>query len=335
MRRTHLASFAAAGVAALSAASPAFAHCWAGSRFLPATLAIDDPCVMDELALPTVSWTKTNDQPPARKLDISGEFSKRITENFGVSVGSAFTRFSFQDGRRGVTGWQNLETTFKYQFLTAPEAEFIASAGLAVEWGNTGNASVGAEKFTVLTPTVWFGKGFGDLPNELGLLRPLAVTGQFGYQIPTWARTVSVTATINDDGGVDFGTDIDRHPRVLVYGATLQYSLPYLNANVVDLGLPSFVNQLVPLVEARFATPIANLPVPSTFADPRRTTGTVNPGVVFVDKMFQIAAEAVIPINRTSGRGVGWVVQLHFYLDDMFPTTIGRPLIDLASEVRQ
>jgi hypothetical protein len=29
--------------------SNAFAHCFVGARFLPATLAIDDPCVADEL----------------------------------------------------------------------------------------------------------------------------------------------------------------------------------------------------------------------------------------------------------------------------------------------
>lgn len=36
--------------------SAAFAHCFVGARFFPATLAIDDPCVADELSLPTVDW---------------------------------------------------------------------------------------------------------------------------------------------------------------------------------------------------------------------------------------------------------------------------------------
>jgi len=30
--------------------------------------------------------------------------------------------------------------------------------------------------------------------------------------------------------------------------------------------------------------------------------------------------------TRTTGQGYGGIVQLHFYLDDIFPTTIGRPL---------
>ena len=47
---------------ALSAAE-AFAHCFVGPRFFPATLATDDPCVADEMSLPTVAWSKTGDVP--------------------------------------------------------------------------------------------------------------------------------------------------------------------------------------------------------------------------------------------------------------------------------
>jgi hypothetical protein len=35
----------------------------------------------------------------------------------------------------------------------------------------------------------------------------------------------------------------------------------------------------------------------------------------------------MIPVNRASGSGVGFLAQLHLYLDDMFPTTFGQPLI--------
>ena len=49
-------------------------------------------------------------------------------------------------------------------------------------------------------------------------------------------------------------------------------------------------------------------------------------GIIYVDKYFQLGLEAIIPINRASGTSVGAVAQLHIYLDDIFPTTIGRPL---------
>lgn len=51
----------AAGVAA--SASFAYAHEVVGNRFFPATLAIDDPGFNDELALPTVEFSRTGDDP--------------------------------------------------------------------------------------------------------------------------------------------------------------------------------------------------------------------------------------------------------------------------------
>jgi hypothetical protein len=111
-------------------------------------------------------------------------------------------------------------------------------------------------------------------------------------------------------------------PQVLVYGGSLQYSMPYLKSEVKDLQLPDFFNHLIPLVEVQFATPVAN-----NFGNSPITTGTVNPGVIWVGSYFQVGAEAVIPVNRASGTGVGFLGQVHLYLDDIFPKTYGQPLI--------
>jgi hypothetical protein len=62
-----------------------------------------------------------------------------------------------------------------------------------------------------------------------------------------------------------------------------------------------------------------------------RTTGTVNPGVIYVADKFQLGFEAIIPVNRASGDGVGVIGQLHLYLDDIFPNSIGRPLFAAAA----
>ena len=51
---------ALAGAAALLWLSPAFAHAVCGDRIFPATIAIDDPGVLDELTLPTVRWVPYN-----------------------------------------------------------------------------------------------------------------------------------------------------------------------------------------------------------------------------------------------------------------------------------
>jgi|ERR1043165_7189850 hypothetical protein len=298
--------------------SGASAHCFVGARFLPATLNVDDPCVADELSLPTISRFNNGDDPSARQTDVSGEFSKRITDTFGVSIGSTWTHLR-PPGGPSVSGFQNIETSFKWQFLTVPEHEFVMSAALNVEWGRTGAQSVGAEPFNVYTPTLFFGKGFGDLPQGAGWLRAFAITGQVGYAIPGQRQTMS-SLDIDPDTGIATA-DIETHPDVLVWGGTLQYSMPYLKQNVVDLGLPDFFNRLVPIVEVALQTPVANTVTSGTV-----TTGTINPGLIYAADKFQLAAEAIIPINRQSGTGVGGMVQLHFYLDDIFPNSIGRPI---------
>ena len=61
------------------------AHGVAGARFFPATLAVDDPAVADELSLPTVSHMDG-------ETDVSGEYSKRLTSTLGVSFGETWSR---------------------------------------------------------------------------------------------------------------------------------------------------------------------------------------------------------------------------------------------------
>jgi hypothetical protein len=299
------------------------AHEIVGNRFFPATIGIDDPGVNDELSLPTVDSFKTGDLPPVRQRDVSAEFSKRITEDFGISFGSTYTFLGPIDPTAaGANGFQNLETTFKYRVFKDPVHEFVMSVGLSVEWGGTGAANVGADPFNTYTPTLYFGKGLGDLPDTLSWIRPVAITGQIGYAIP--ARRSTTTFSIDPDSG-DLTADTEFHPRVLNWGGTIQYSMPYLKSSVVDLGLPAFVDHLIPLVEATLQTPLSN-----TFTSGSQTTGTINPGVIWVGNTFQVAVEALIPINRQSGTNVGVVAQLHLYLDDIDPRGIGRPIFGPA-----
>jgi hypothetical protein len=323
MSSIRAAGLTALSVIAASAFAPgAFAHCFVGARFLPATLTTDDPCVADELSLPTVTAFGTGDDPSASQVDISAEYSKRITNTLGVSIGAALSQISPPGGMPTVSGFQNLETTAKWQFLTLPQQEFVVSVGLSIEWGGTGSQAVGAETFSTYTPTLWFGKGFGDLPDSLGWLRPFAITGQIGYAFPG----IAGTTTVDPDTG-DVGTDY--HAQVLRWGGTLQYSMPYLTSQVVDLGLPEFFNQLNLIVEARFQTPVAY-----TLTSGTLTTGTVSPGVIWTGRYCQFGVEALIPINRQSGSGVGVIAQVHFYLDDIFPKTIGKPLFGSSTSRR-
>jgi hypothetical protein len=127
----------------------------------------------------------------------------------------------------------------------------------------------------------------------------------------------SATTSIDPDSGNLITTP---NPQFLMYGGSLQYSMPYLKSSVIDLQLPEFINHLIPIVEWRQQTQMNN------FNGADRTTGTINPGVIWVGSYFQVGAEAIIPVNSASGHGVGAIAQLHIYLDDIFPTTIGKPL---------
>jgi hypothetical protein len=321
MSRRILQRVALVAVVAAIPASDAFAHCFVGARFLPATLNTDDPCVADEMSVPTVSMFKTGDDPSAQEIDLSFDFSKRITENFGITMSRTWSRIS-PPGMPSMSGWQNLGTAFQYQVLKDPIREFALLAGVVVEWGATGSDAVGADHFSTIKPTLYFGKGFGDLPDGTGWFRAFAVTGQVGYSFPT-----TRTTTIIDPG--TGAISFQNHPNFLLYSGSLQFSMPYLKSNVVDLGLPDLINHLIPIVEAQFQTPVAN-----NFGTGIGTTGTVNPGIIWVGDYFQVGVEAIIPVNRASGTSMGVIVQLHFYLDDMFPTTIGKPLFSGSTSTK-
>jgi hypothetical protein len=306
-RPSYLRAVALALLFALLPVSCAFAHCFVGPRFFPATLAIDDPCVADELSLPTVQWSKTADTPPATEWDVSAELSKRITEDLGLSIGDTWSQID-QPGGAKMAGYSDLETTLQYQLLKDSPHELAMLLGLIVDWGGTGASNSGiATPYSLFTPTYYFGKGLGDLPDGAGWLRAFAVTGQIGYQIPTRSYDLVQQAFI---------------PQVLAWGASVQYSMPYLKSEIQDLQLPDFINHLILIAEAQMATPVAN-----NFGNSFVTTGTINPGVIWVGSYFQVGLEAPVPVNRESGHGIGVLGQLHLYLDDMFPTTVGQPLL--------
>jgi hypothetical protein len=302
-------------VCELGATARAYGHGFAGARFFPATLSTDDPFVSDELSLPTVSTIRTPDDGSTRETDISVDIAKRITPQFGIEIGEALTVLNPHEGQ-AANGFGNLELGGKNQLLKNGEHEAIVSVGLGVEIGGTGSSSIGADSFSTWSPAIFFGKGFGDLPEALRFLKPLALTGSAGIAIPTSASTRTIT--VNDQTG-ERDVEVERHPDVLEWGFALEYSVIYLQSQVQDMHLPAPIDRLIPLVEFAMETPLNRGP-----GGP--TTGTINPGVIWAGKYFQVGVEAVVPVNKHTGNNVGVIAQLHFFLDDLFPHSIGRPL---------
>ena len=309
--RTLLVSCVSGIMLVMGWAGAVSAHGFAGVRFFPATLVVDDPFVADELSLPTVSYFKnpaSGDAPTTGETDISAEFSKIIFPHFGLSVGDTLIHLAPQ-GASTQTGFGNLEVGGKYELLVNAPHELLLSVGLGLEIGGTGRAAVGADSFSTFAPALFFGKGFGDLPDALAFLKPFALTGQLGVTFPTRASSVTVT---------DEDTTTEQHPNVLQWGLVLEYSIPYLQSFVKDVGLPAPFNRLFPVVELSFQSPLNR--------GGGQTTGTINPGLIWAGQFMQVGIEAMIPLNAQSGHNVGVIGQLHFYLDDLFPAFFGKPL---------
>jgi hypothetical protein len=273
----------------------ALAHGLIGQRFLPATLAVDDPFVADELSFLTVSHRKmpgSEEGPPTRETDLAAELSKRLTPDFGVSLGGTFKILDPDDGNT-VTGFDNMEVSLKYVFLKSAAHETILSAGVSWDVGGTGRSKVGAESFDTVTPQLFFGKGMGDLPDGLRFLKPFALTGVVGLAIPT--REHNTHYNVDEDGNV--AIEHEPNPNVLAWSLTLQYSLQYLQSAVQDVGLPRPFNRMIPIVEVAMETPTQG-------RDAGRTTGTINPGIIWFGRYYQIGVEAVIPVNERSGKNI-------------------------------
>jgi hypothetical protein len=287
----------------LGVASLAYGHGFAGPRFFPATLSTDDPFVADELSLPTVSSIVTPDDGGTRDTEISSDIALRITPEWDIEFGETFITLNPSHGR-ATNGFDNLSIGSKYEFYKNGEHEAVVSLGLDIDMGGTGSDQVGADPFTTWTPGLFFGKGLGDLPQDLSLVRPIAITGLVGVAIPSSAST-----------------DASPNPAVLQLGFAFEYSLIYLQEQVKDIGLRAPFDRLIPLVEIAIDDPVNR-------GQAGLVTGTVNPGIIWSGKYFQVGAEAVIPVNSRTGNDLGFIAQLHFYLDDLFPHSLGRPFLE-------
>ncbi len=291
----------AAAAFAMFAEHQACAHGFAGSRFFPATIQTDDPFVADEMSFPTVTLN-----PPgadgSRETDYGLDLAKRLTPKFGVTISDQWRVLRPGDGSPAVTGWDALKTGQQYQLFVDGPSESMALIGLGETWANTGHGgALGGPDFTTLSPTFDFGKGMGDLPNSLSWLRPFAITGNLSVDVPLKAESQG-----------------SPNPDVFNAGFAIEYSLIYLQSQVKNIGLGAPFNRMIPLVEITSSTPLDRGSGP--------VTGLIAPGVIWAGQYCQIGAEALVPYGQGQGSGIGGVIQLHFFLDDLFPDSIGRPL---------
>ncbi len=306
MTRSTIVAATAVTLSVLPGGPAAHAHAIAGARVFPVTLTIDDPGVADEASIPTFSFQRQPNDPDTGhgyQYNLAAEFDKRITEHLGHRHQRRLHGADGSSATRRARGSRTSTSPLKYQAWVNGPHEAIVSLGVIREFGRTGTAHTGADQYGSTTPTVYFGKGFGDLP--VPALRPFAITGTIGYTIADkklkaidgGTRTSAPTARAASPAlaAQQFNTGNSNR---WVGGLSLQYSLPYLRSQVRDLGLPGFVNRLTPLVEVAYSSPAS---APSNLG----TQVVVAPGVIYGGDSFQVGVEALIPANRASGRFVG------------------------------
>jgi hypothetical protein len=289
------------------------AHGIVGNRVFPSTLAFDDPAVMDELVLPAVSRLKH----PREGADVTDDrigwsFTRLLTSTLAFGAESGWLHRNLGSSQR--SGFDTTALGLKGLLYKNEPHEVMISAGLAWGIGRSGAQGVGANNPNTLLPGIFFGKGFGDLPNSLSWLRPFAITGALTLEHPT-----SGTST---NFGVDpqtgqLGPIATHNADTVHWGFSIQYSTYYLTSRFTPDKLPKDepLHQFIPLIEFAFDT-----------SRGEKTAATMNPGLAYVADAWQVAAEAIVPLNSEGGRTIGVRAHLFLFLDDLMPAVFGKPL---------
>jgi hypothetical protein len=288
----------------LAAPLPAFAHAVAGARVFVNTLLIDDPGVGDEANLPIYSVQSPDGKSTV--TDLNFEYDKTITENLGVGAGTDFNYITNDQNfdKKSHAGFNDPYVQLKYRWILLPDHEFMSSVQVQQSFGRAGTTGIDSG-YDTTTVSGYFGKGLGDIPFDP--IRPFALTGELDYNIPN-------AGYANGFGGLNYWTG----------GLTLQYSIPYLQSQIRDEGLPPILANLTPLAELGWSSAAAGSAFRPT-NDP--TTFTLGTGAVWTGEFYSLSTEMLIPLDGAAGHGLGVIGQFHVYFDDMFPNSLGKPLI--------
>lgn len=298
---------------------PIHAHGIVGNRLFPGTLAFDDPAVADELILPAFSNLKhPGDGGDVIDNRIGWSFMRLLTPTIALGIESAWVHRNWGPSQQ--SGFDAAKLALKGLVYKNEPHEIMISAALA--WGPaaSGAQGVGASKADTIEPGIFFGKGFGDLPESLAWLRPFAVTGAVTLEHPMSGSSTNIGI---DPQTSQLSSMLTRNVDTLHWGFSVQYSTYYVTSRFAAGKLPKEepLHQFVPLVEFSFETPRGE-----------KTAATMNPGLAYVADSWQAAAEAIVPLNSEGGRSIGVRAQLLLFLDDLAPSIFGKPLIESITQ---
>ncbi len=292
----------ALAAAASLLSQPAFAHAVAGARIFVNTDLIDDPGVGDEANLPLISLQSPDGKSTV--TDANFEYDKTITPDLGFGVGTDYDWITNDpnDGKKTHGGFDDLYVQLKYRWILLPEHEFMSSVEVTESFGRAGTTGIDSG-YDTTTVSGFFGKGLGDIP--WAPIRPFAITGELDYNIPNTGPMAGGSVTTWSGG------------------LSLQYSIPYLQSQIKDYGLPPVLANLTPVVELAWSSAAGASALRPTN---NPTTFLLGTGAVWTGRYYSISAELLWPLNGAAGHSIGAIGQFHLYFDDLMPNTLGKPI---------
>ena len=310
---------ALACAAATLRAAPVLAHAVCGSRVYPVTLTLDDPGVADELTVPQIVYTRAaadGGPGPSHDTSVQFEYDKRLTEEFGFALNDDYN-VNQQNNAKTQTGWDDLTVTAKWAKCVDPDADFQLGLGVIREFGRTGTSHIGSDEYGNTAPTVYVGKGLDEIP--LPMLQPLQFSGELSYAIAD--KEFKQFTVTNKLTGATSARANNGYANSWSGAFSVQYSIPYLQNQIKDFGLPEPLAHLIPVAEFNWASAAAS-------AGGSPTSWTMAPGFIYLRTWYQVGVEALVPLNKAAGTNIGFIVQFHVFLDDLYPHGLGAPLVE-------
>ena len=162
-------------------AGNAAAHGIAGNRLFVGTLSFDDPAVADEFSTTLSRFKQLVPGGAAIDTTIDGAFSRLLTPDLALQGDTTWINRA-GGGVSSAAGFDTTQVGLKGLLLRDDFHETLLSAGLG--WGLPGGSrQLGAH--ATIEPGIFFGRGFGDLPDSLSALRPFAISGAVSIEHPT------------------------------------------------------------------------------------------------------------------------------------------------------
>jgi hypothetical protein len=113
---------------------------------------------------------------------IDWSFARLLTPTLAIIIDCGWIHQDWPIGH--TSGFDTTDVGLKYEAYRNNEHETLVSVGLLWGIGHSGAQAVGTDGPNTIQPAVYFGKGFGDLPDSLSWLRPFAITGAIVDEAP-------------------------------------------------------------------------------------------------------------------------------------------------------